>query len=127
MVRLIAIVAIVCGSILLFGGWFIERKDRMRITTEKADRYSLNVTVTLFDVKENYRWLALYGCTAEMTESGTFCDGNFERESGQETRVDQAQYRFPWRSLPPGMIRLTAMAFDANQKVVAQQQITVFR
>ena len=118
---------IVCGVLFLYGFWAGERGDRMRISTANAPT-QLTVIITLPDVTSRYRWLSVYGCSAEMTESGTFCTGDFERES--TVPVDDRRTQQPpiyWRNLPGGTMQITAMAFDFDNKTLAQRTVTVFR
>lgn len=118
----LALLAIFCGLMLVLGN--IGRSDRLRITT-REDPFT--VVVSLPDVTEQYRWLSVFGCSAAVFEHGTFCTGDYERESGQETRADQQQYPFPWRPVPRGTLLLIAVVFDANGKPVVRGQATVVR
>jgi hypothetical protein len=112
-------------AVLLAAGAMKEREP-LKITV-REERTAFNVTVTVFTVTPESRWLSLYGCSAEVYEHGTFCTGDFERESTQEVRHDQAQYPFLWRNMPRGTLQLTAVVFDQDGKRLAANQRTVFR
>jgi hypothetical protein len=119
-----AIFAIVCGVLLIAGS--MGNADRLKITT-REDRTQLTVTITVFDITPEYRWLSVYGCSAAVYEHGTFCTGDYERESTQEVRQDQAQYVFPYRRIPRGTLQFTAIVFDQDGKRLAANQKTVLR
>lgn len=119
----LAILAMFCG-VLMIAGAFTSKGDRLRITTRDTP---FTVVVTLPDVTESYRWLSVYGCSAAVYEHGTFCTGDFERESTQETRSDQQQYPFPWANRPRGTLLIIAAAFDAAGKPLARGETKVFR
>ena len=124
--RALALFAILCGVLFVYGFLVAER---ISITTRKEQGSTpFTVVITLPSIKPEYRWISLYGCTAETdSESITRCDGNWERESTQETRVDQRQYVFPWRGTPRTLLQLSAMAFDGNGKTLASGQTRVYR
>lgn len=100
--------------------------EQLKIST-REERTQLTVTITLFSITPEYRWLSVYACSAEVYEHGTFCTGDFERESTQEVRQDQRQYLFPWRHLPRGTLQITSIAFDREGKALAKGQRTVLR
>ena len=120
--RVVALLAIVCGLLFVLGG---SRGDRMSVRTI-SEPTLLTVVITLNDISEKYRWLSVYGCSADVYEHGTFCTGDFERESSQEVS-GRKQYLFAWRNLPKGTMLIRAMAFDANSKALATGQTVVFR
>jgi hypothetical protein len=123
-VRYLALLAILCGVLLLAGS--MGKADALKIST-REDRRVMTVTVTAFSITPAYRWVSLYGCTAEVQEHGTFCTGDFERESTQEVRETVNQYPFEWRNLPRGTMQFTAMVFDQDGKRLAVNQKTVLR
>lgn len=98
--------------------------DPIKLTILKAPR-TLTVSVFLRELDDRYRWLSVYGCPAEVGETGSYCTGEWERESTQE--IEDKQYLVTWRNLPRGTMRITAMAFDSDHKILAQGQTTVFR
>ena len=115
---------IVLGVVFVYG--FIAGDDKGRIRVVVADeRRVLNVTVTLFDITDQYAWVTLYGCTAERAEETMqmYCTYFWERESTQTIRRDQNQYPFVWRQVPGGLLQLTAVAFDRHDKVLASQTL----
>jgi len=120
----IAFVTIVCGALLMFGG-LVHRGDRLTLRTLAEPRL-VTVIVGLPDVDARYRWLSVYGCSAEVGEHGAFCTGDFERESTQEL-ADRKQYLIAWRDMPRGTLLITAMAFDADQRTLAANRTVVFR
>lgn len=62
-----------------------------------------------------------------MGEDGrTFCSGHYERESTQELDGLRSQVYIEWRDIPYRMVLITAMAFDAEGKVLAAQSVTLF-
>jgi hypothetical protein len=118
--------AIVCGILFVYG--FIAESATDRITLKAmTEPRLLTVVVMLHDIDEDYRWLSVYGCSADMTETGTHCTGNFERESTIELFGGWKHHFISWRDVPKGTMQITAMAFDANQKQLAVGQLVVFR
>jgi hypothetical protein len=115
---------IVCGVLLIAGS--MAKADTVKITT-REDRTQITVTVTVFDITPEYRWLSVYGCSAAVYEHGTFCTGDYERESTQEVRQDRAQYIFPYRRLPSGTLQFTAIVFDQDGTRLAANSKTVLR
>lgn len=123
MIRLVALFALICVCLLLFGG---AREDRLTIRT-LPEETALTISITLHDVNESYRWLSVYGCAAEHTEAGVYCTGHFERESTQELFGGKKQHLFTWRHLPSGMMQITSVAFDVDRRPLARGQAVVFR
>ena len=124
MKNLLTACSIVLGVIFVYG--FVAGDDKGRIRVVVADeRRVLNVTVTLFDITDQYAWVTLYGCTAERAEETMqmYCTYFWERESTQTIRRDQNQYPFVWRQVPGGLLQLTAVAFDRHDKVLASQTL----
>ena len=122
--NLLVACCIVLGVIFVYG--FIAGDDKGRIRVVVADeRRVLNVTVTLYDITDEYAWVTLYGCTAERAEETMqmYCTYFWERESTQTIRRDQNQYPFVWRQVPGGLLQLTAVAFDRHDKVLASQTL----
>lgn len=120
----LAILVVFCGVLFVAGS--LATKDALKISI-RDEKTLFTVTITLFDVTPDYRWLSVYGCSAEVYEHGTFCTGNYERESTQEVRHDTAQHLFPWRNIPRGTMQITAIAFDQDGKRLAAGQRTVIR
>lgn len=125
-IRLCAVLAIVCGCLFIFG--FLTA-DRLRITVRPIrGRPDIDVVITVFDVTPDARWLSLYGCAAELNEDGhMFCNDTWDRASLQELRIDQRQYVFPWRSVPRGWVQLSAAVKDVNGKTLAAGETRVIR
>lgn len=126
LVYLTAWIALLSAAVLILGGWS-DRGDRLTLKV-LPERRLVTVIVGLPDVDERYRWLSVYGCSAVMGSDNpaVFCTGDFERESSFEIS-ERRQYLIHWRDLPGGMLLVTAMAFDADRKVLAQHTTTVFR
>lgn len=125
MIRVVALLAAVCGVLFLSGFIIHEPAHRLNIRTLDEDT-QFTVSITLPDVTDEYRWLSVYVCSADQTESGVYCTGWFERESTQEI-YRRKQYLFTWRRLPKGLIQITAVAFDVDDKPLARNQVRVFR
>lgn len=124
MIRVLAVVAIVCGCLLLFGAG--DGLDRMTVKAVVEPRL-VTAIVTLRDADDRYRWLSVYACGAALTSEGVaYCLGEWERESTQEIGA-QRQHLISWRDLPRGTLWITAMAFDGRQQLLARGQTTVFR
>ena len=123
--RVIALAAILCGMLFCLGFLADRHTDRMGLSVLAEPRL-VTVVVTLKDVTDAYRWLSVYGCSAEVTDTGSFCTGDFERESSLELHGRKQELIY-WRDLPGGTLRVTAMAFDGNQQLLAKNQVTVFR
>lgn len=125
---------ILVGCIVVFGVLFVygfiagNGRDRLKIVT-REEKPDFTVVVTLNDVTEDYRWVSLQACTAERGEENPtpYCTYYWERESTQETRPDQLQYPFRWRSVPGGLLLITAAAFDKDGKVRAADSRAVQR
>jgi hypothetical protein len=128
MKRLLSACAIVCGVIMLYGFIAGNGRDRLKIQT-REDKPDFTITVSLPDLTPEYRYVSLHACTAERGEENpqAYCTYFWERESTQETRGDQFQYPFRWRSVPGGLLLVTAMAFDAEGKVRASHSLPVQR
>lgn len=122
----IALFAIVCGALLIFGGLIEPAEDRMRVTASNSKRL-LTVALYLPDVSERYRWVSVHGCSADVGENGVFCNGFFERESSMEIIDRRKQYLFDWRDLPRGTMLITAVTFDVERKPLARGSTVVFR
>ena len=122
--RNLLIACIIVLSVIFCVGFMLPNGDRMRVTVAD-ERKVLNVTVTLFDITDEYSWVTLYGCTAERSEETMqmYCTYFWERESTQTIRRDQNQYPFVWRQVPGGLLQLTAVAFDRHDKVLASQTL----
>lgn len=123
--RVVALVSIVCGCLLIFGGAFRERIDPLGVRV-LSTKTLVTVVITLKHVTDDHRWLSVHGCSAHVTEHGTFCTGDWEVESTRELE-GRKQELFDWRRVPGGTIRITAMAFDGNQKVLASGTAMVIR
>lgn len=122
--RAVAVLAIVCACLLLWGGMF-DGPDKLKLSTIHEPTL-LTIVVTFPNVNDTYRFLSVHGCSAEVMESGTYCTGDFERESSLELFGHKQELLY-WRHLPPGTMLVTAMAFDENQKVLASGTTVVFR
>ena len=124
MKRLLTAIAALLAVLTVYGFVFGERSDRIKIQTRDERKLS-TITITLFDVNENYRWITVYACSAERGEESpqAFCNYLWERESTMETRVDQAQYPFEKWRVPGGLILITAVAFDQFNKPLARQTL----
>jgi hypothetical protein len=116
--------AIICGVLFVYGFMAEAGKDRITVTTRDERKLS-TITVTLFDINEDYRWITVYACSAERGEESpqAFCNYFWERESTQETRVDQVQYPFEKWRVPGGLILITAVAFDKYNKPLARKEL----
>lgn len=117
---------IILGVVFVYG--FVRGDGRDRITLRVLNEPRLlTVVVGLPDADDRYRFLSVYGCSAELTDSGTaYCTGFFERESTIEVGP-QTQHLIAWRDLPGGTMQIQAMAFDDRQHVLAARTLTVFR
>lgn len=124
--RLLTACVILLAGITLAGWIHGDGRDRMTLKAVTSKRL-VTVVVYLPDITDRYRWLSVYGCSAEMQETGTFCTGYWERESTQELFGGYKQYLFDWRDLPPGTTKVTAMAFDINHAVLASDTLTILR
>ena len=128
MKRLLTACAIVIGVIFCVGFMLPGEEIADRLTIRVlAEKRIVTVSVSIPDVSEAYRWLSVYACSAQMLEHGVFCTGDFERESSFEITSSRKQYLVDWRDLPGGTIQITAMAFDVDEKILAQGQTVVFR
>jgi hypothetical protein len=123
-VRVAAAFAIVCGVLFVYG--FSGGDGRMSLKALDEKRL-LTIVVVLHDIDESYRYLSVYGCSAEMGEEGTHCNGFFERESTQELYGAWKQHLVTWRDVPRGTMQITAIAFDVDRKPLSRGQLTVFR
>jgi len=128
MIRALALLAILCGVLFALGGTAAPKRDRLRLRVLTEPRL-VTVVVTLPDVSDRYRWLSVYGCSAALPPDSptAYCTGDFERESSFELSGGAKQHLVYWRDLPRGTMQVTAMAFDANQQVLASGVLTVFR
>lgn len=125
--RVGALVVILCGGLLIFGGLSESAKaDRLSIKALSEKRL-VTVIITLHDVTPDYRWLSVYGCSAEVTEYGTVCNYAFERQTTYELQSAKKQQLVFWRDLPRGTMTITAVAFDVNHTPLARNQTTIFR
>ena len=127
MKSLLVACAIVLAVIVVYGFIFPARPDRLKIST-REERPAFTVTITAFDVTPQYRWIALHACTAARAEDmQAYCTYDWERESTQEVRLDQVQYPFVWRNVPGGLLLITAMVFDIDDRVLARQTLAVHK
>jgi hypothetical protein len=126
MIKAIALFAILCGSLFIYG--FLA-SDRLRVTWRAEERnIPFTVTVTSPRITEDHRWVSLYGCSAELVDNVVHCDGFWEVQSTHPMRIDQAQYPFPLRGTPKrGTLQFTAMTFDGNNKPLGRGQTLVMR
>jgi hypothetical protein len=112
------------AAVTVWGAWTTEDRMTLGVLT---DRGLVTVIVRLPDVDERYRWLSVYACSAAMSiDQPASCTGEFERESSFEITATK-QHLIHWRDLPSGMLLVTAMAFDADRKVLARGTKPVFR
>ena len=124
--KALALFALICGCLLIFSGSLSEAEaDRMTLRATNEPRL-LMISVYLPDLTDAYRWLSVYGCSADVTESGTFCNYAFERESTTEL-AGRKQTLIFWRDLPGGTMQITAVAFDVSSQALARGQVTIFR
>jgi hypothetical protein len=128
MIRLFALVAILCGVLFALGGTTAPKRDRLRLRVLTEPRL-ITVIVTLPDVSDRYRWLSVYACSAAFPSDSpsAYCTGDFERESSFELSGGATQHLVHWRDMPRGTIQVQAMAFDAEQQILASGVLTVFR
>lgn len=128
MIRVLALLAILCGVLFALGGTTAPKRDRLRLRVLTEPRL-VTVVVTLPDVSERYRWLSVYACSAAFAPDSpeVHCTGDFERESSFELSGGRTQHLIYWRDLPRGTLQVQAMAFDADQQVLASGVLTVFR
>jgi hypothetical protein len=128
MIRPVTLAAIIALGLLFVAGFMGggDEADTITIRTMQDKRH-LSAFITLNSVNDDYRWVSVYACSAAMLEHGTFCTGDFERESSFEVTRGRRSYPVEWRDLPGGTMQITAMAFDADDKVLARGQVTVFR
>ena len=123
MKNLLTACCIVLGVIFVYGFIFPARPDRVRIVAFE-DKHTLNVTVTVFDVTPTDVWVSLHACTADRAESmQMYCNYFWETESTHPIRADQNQYPFLIRSVPGGLLKITAVVFDIDDKVLASAVI----
>ena len=109
--------------LLLFLGW--RRADRLTLRAMDSATV-LTVVITLNDITDKYRFVSVYGCAAEHTDSGVQCTGTYERESTFEVQ-GRKQYLVDWRHVPKTLLALEAMAFDAEHRVLARGTLLVLR
>ena len=126
MKNLLATCALIMGVLFVYGFIRGDGQDQMRLQAITAPRL-VTVIVTLPDITDAYRWLSVYGCSAQVSEAGTFCSGDWERESTIELYGGYTRHLVDWRDLPPGTMQITAMAFDGTRKRLASRVIAVFR
>lgn len=124
MKRLLTAIAALLVVLTVYGFVFGEKTDRVKIQ-HRDDRHLSTITITLFDVDEDYRWITVYACSAERAEDSpqAYCNYFWERESTMETRIDQKQYPFEKWRVPGGLILITAVAFDKFNKPLARQTL----
>lgn len=129
MVWLSTLLAIFATVLLIFGALSEALGEgRLRISTREDSPTLFTVTITLRDVTPEYRWLAVYLCTADMGEDmQARCNGYWEGESGRQVHQGQSQYPVPFRHVPRGTLWVFAMAFDAEKNALARNQATVLR
>ena len=120
-----ALFALACIGLLVFGGFRDAAPHRMTLRAT-SDKRLVMVSVYLPDLTDAYRWVSVYGCSADYTDAGVSCNGNFERESSEELAGRKQTLVF-WRDLPRGTMQITAMAFDVAHKPLARGQTTIFR
>lgn len=129
MVWLTACFAVFATVLLLYG----QLSDaaglgKLKISTRQDSPTLFTVTITLNSVTPEYKWLAVYLCTADIGEdSQTRCNGYWDGESGREVYANQSQYPVPFRNVPRGTLWVFAMAFDADKKALARNQATILR
>jgi hypothetical protein len=123
MIRALAILAILCGCLLALSEKGLDRMSVKALTEPRL----VTVIITLKDADARYRWLSVYACGAALTSrSVVYCVGEWERESTQEIGAER-QHLITWRDLPRGTTWITAMAFDADRKILARGQAVAFR
>lgn len=122
--KALAVVAIVCGVLFIYGFLMV---DTIKISTREFKDTGFDVVVTLPSVTAAYSWVQVYACAAEITDDNDIeCVGFWDRKSLQETRVDQRQYPFPWgRYVPKGKLLIVSTAYDANWQVLARGRAVV--
>lgn len=123
--RLLLGLALTYAVFFVFG--FIMA-ETIKITTRMERTTAFHVMVTLPRVTPEHRWVELYACGAEITDEGDVrCAGHWDRRSLQETS-DRRQYDFALgRYVPRGTLQISAVAMDANWKVLASGQTRVIR
>lgn len=122
---------LVCGCLIVMAAIFVygfirgEASDPLKLSAVVEKRL-VTVVVTLPKIDDRYRWLSVYGCSAQVTESGAYCTGVWEMESTREL-YGMKQELFPWRDVPPGTMRIDAIAFDSVHRQLASARLTVLR
>lgn len=125
--RLLALFAIVCGC-LFIGGFLMAERVSIKVLDVKGRVMDIDVIVTVPSVTEEARWLALYGCSAEMDDRNQiYCNDGWEFQSTHPVRVDQRQYPFPIRSVPKGWLQFSAVVTDYDGKTLAAGSTRVIR
>ena len=119
--------ALIVTLLIVSAYGFIDRKG---ITLQARSQPRLvTVRITLNDVGDTYRWLGVYGCSAELSEDSPapYCNGFWERDSGFEIDGTKKFHQIEWRDLPGGTMLIIAVARDADGKQIASGQTTLFR
>lgn len=126
MKNLAATFCIVCGLLFIYG-FFLA--DRVRITVRDIKgRPDIDVIVTVPRVTEDARWVALFGCAAEMDDNNRiFCVDGWEFQSTHPMRPDQRQYPFLIRSAPRGWLLFIAAVTNQNGDTLASGDTRVVR
>lgn len=126
MIRFLALLAIVCGCLFIYG--FLVA-DRVRISVHKTQRVTdIDVIVTVPTVTDAHT-LFLEACSAEMADDGVmFCaeDGWYIR-SAHPMREDQRQYAFPLRQVPRGWLMFSAAVLDFDGRTLASGETRTVR
>ncbi len=112
----------VLGAVFVYGFIFPARPP-LRITASD-DKHNLNVVISVFDITPKHVWVGLHACTADRAEDlRSYCNYFWEIDSTHPIRADQNQYPFPLRNVPGGLLLLTAVVFDLDDKVIARTTI----
>lgn len=124
MIKAFALGAMLCGLIFVYGFLVTER---VKVTHRTDERKNFYVMVTVPNVTDA-RWVEVFICAAEITESGVFCLGDgWEAISKKETHPEPV-YEFPFgRYVPRGTLRISAVLADVNWKTLASGQTVVMR
>ena len=125
MKNLLTACCIVLGVIFVYGFVAGKPKDRMRVSVLDQKNVVV-VVITIPDVDASYRWLQVYGCSAEITENGAFCTERWSTASGREPH-GLTQHLIPFRQVPGGPLQFTAFALDARSEVLADARLTILR
>lgn len=123
--RLLAACALVMAAIFVVGFVRGDASDPMRLSA-LVEKRLITVVVTMPAASDRYRWLSVYGCSAEITENGAYCSGYWEMESTREL-YGLTQEMLTWRDVPPGTMKIDAIAFDRNHTQLASARLTILR